>query len=188
MSIKIKSFKLKESFRGIKPFELVFKPGLNVIVGDNGAGKSTLLRLIEDEKMFDGCELCVAEKGVNLRMLDTEKNNPRTQGYFTGNIAYEVGVKFQSHGEVIFPLVEAVRDFKNILVLLDEPESGVSLKNQLKLVKALEDAVKNRCQVIVSSHSYPIILKAGDVFNMDSKTWEKSEDFLKKSLGGLFKG
>ena len=46
----IEKYELLEeiSDRKIDKFELEFRPGINIIVGENGSGKSTLLKLLND--------------------------------------------------------------------------------------------------------------------------------------------
>lgn len=189
----IKEFKLKKEYRTIKPFTLKFKDGLNLIVGDNGSGKSTLLNLIfdasngnenEDEKEIK--EITLSEycqkHGTNVKFFDAEKHNPRIKGSaeFSNDALWDIQSHFMSHGEVIFPMVNSVKSVKNAIVLFDEPEAGVSLSNQKEIYNSLLAAEKNKCQLIVSTHSYVIIKNTPEVFDMETREWIKSETYLKK--------
>lgn len=181
--IYLKSFNLKSIYRTIEPFTIKFKEGLNIIVGENGSGKSTLLQLLaypEDNKEIKD----IKANPVNFRFFDTEKNNPRIKGDLSNskNIGFEVGSHFISHGEAMIPIIMAAKDFKDLLLIIDEPEAGISLSNQKKILGALNKAIENNCQVVVSTHSYVLIKSVPKVFNMDDKTWVDSKEYLDKVL------
>lgn len=176
----LKSFKLKQEYRGMPVFNLKFKEGLNVIVGDNGSGKSSLLELITMGPNKLG-SISIAP-GTEYRFLDTERMNPRIKSSFADSkyIAFDLACRFRSHGESMLPLIMGAKDFKNILLLIDEPDAGISLKAQLKVLKIMEDAVKNGCQVVLTTHSYVIIKSVPEVFCMDTRTWMPSTTYLKR--------
>ena len=51
--------------------------------------------------------------------------------YFVGGA---ISARFQSHGETLKAFtVDIISDAKDCILLLDEPESALSLKNQYKL-------------------------------------------------------
>ena len=186
MPLFLKSLTLKETYRDIPPFKIKFKEGINVIAGENGSGKSTLLDLIMTPKSKDNeslKEVVCQEESFEYRFVDSEKHNPRIKTEFSKNIRFEISSRFISHGETMLALITASEDFKGILLLVDEPESGISLNNQKKVFKTLEKAVGNNCQVIITTHSYVLIKSVPIIFSMDSKTWVKSEEYLKRVLG-----
>ena len=97
-----------------------------------------------------------------------------------------------SNGESAFRyFTEKVKG--DALYLLDEPENSLSAKNQLELVKFLEDSARFfNCQFVISTHS-PFILsmKGAKIYDMDEcpvgvKRWTKLEaiqtfyEFFKK--------
>lgn len=178
--IYLKSVQLLETYRKIKPFTIKFKDGLNVIVGENGSGKSTLLNLAIDPRNkiiksdYD-------KSHFEYKFLDTEKSNPRikTDCAHSKNIGFEIASRFWSHGETMMPLLSAAEDFKNILLLVDEPEAGLSLNNQKLLLTYFNKAIKNNCQIILTTHSYVIIKSVEEVFCMDTKKWISSKTYLK---------
>jgi predicted ATPase len=178
----IKSLTLKKEFHNIQPFKIEFRDGLNVIVGENGAGKSSLLSLLTDtDHRYKDLISIDYEPGATFRFLDTEKHNPRIKSDCSNspNIAFEVGSHFMSHGETILPLVLASKQFKKIALIVDEPESGISLKNQKKIFDNLQDiSINNDCQVILTTHSYVIMKNTPIVFNMTTKQWITSEKYL----------
>lgn len=184
MSIYLRSFQLKEEYRGIKPFTVKFRKGLNVIVGENGAGKSSMLGLIcpgpysnkEEKKLI---ELDYAP-GSNFKFFDTEKNNPRIKSHIEHG--FDAFSRFMSHGQAMLPMMEASEEFKSILLVVDEPEAGISLSNQKKVLAAFNKAISNDCQVIISTHSYVLINSIDKVFCMESKKWISSKTYLKRVL------
>jgi predicted ATPase len=180
----IKTFSLLKEWHEIKPFKMTFKDGFNIVVGENGSGKSTLLHLMTDNetsglKDFRKIEY---EPGSNFRFLDTEKQNPRIQSssQFSVNLRYEIGSHFISHGEAMLPLVLASKEFNDIVLIIDEPEAGISLQNQKKIFDTLQKIChENNCQVIMTTHSYVMIKNIDKVFDMCTKKWITSEKYLK---------
>jgi predicted ATPase len=176
-------FKLKKKLYTIKPFTIEFKDGLNLIVGDNGSGKSTLIALltksdyeqdIKELTLTDDCKI----NGTEFKFFDTEKQNPRLKHEIEH--MYDVASHFMSHGEAIFPMVSAVETMKDIVVFVDEPEAAVSLKNQKIIYDSFIEAEKNNCQLIICTHSYVLIKNCDEVFDMGSRKWVKSNEYLKQ--------
>lgn len=176
----LKKVILKKEFCNIKPCTINFQEGLNVIVGENGSGKSSLLKLITGENFKETRKLFV-EPQTTFRFLDTEKDNPRIKNNIehSKNIGFDLNARFVSHGEAMLPLILASQDFKDILLIVDEPEAGISISNQKKIVEAFKKVVENGCQIILTTHSYVIINSVDKIFSMDKLQWIKSKEFLK---------
>jgi len=184
----LESFKLKVEHRGIKPFICEFRKGLNVLVGENASGKSTILGLMGKNDPFNkwkgvfSIKLIDTEKN-KFRFLDTEKDNPRLKNIESSkNIGYQLASHFASHGEAMLPLIKTCKYFKNEIIFIDEPEAGISLKNQKAILRALKASVKNGCQVIITTHSYVLIKGVKEVFSLDKKKWVSSQEYLKENL------
>lgn len=173
-----------KEYQKIKPFSMEFQTGLNAIVGENGSGKSTLLDLLQEK---NSVSKITAKKGTQTRFLDTERANPRTKALDPDDpmlFRFSIGSRFMSHGEVMLPMIQACEDFKDLVLIIDEPEAGLSLKNQKGVLESLLKAVNNGCQVIIATHSYIIISNIPEVFSMDEKKWIKSSDYLNGGKNG----
>jgi predicted ATPase len=179
----LKKLIVTKEFRGIQPFTLELKDGINIIVGENGIGKSSLLSLISNETYKKYVKFDV-EPNTTFRAFDTEKDNPRikTDMNTMKNPAFSLNARFVSHGEAMLPLIKAIKDFNDCLIIIDEPEAGLSIFNQRKILKVFKESItKNNCQIILTTHSYVIIENAKQVFSMDNKKWIKSDEYLKNS-------
>ncbi|MDO8640868.1 MAG: AAA family ATPase [Nitrosarchaeum sp.] len=183
MALFLKSFELKQKYRDIKPFSVKFRDGLNIIVGENGSGKSTLLHLLTDCQ--DKNLAAIKADHVDTKFLDTEKMNPRIKGidYATnGTLGFVLGSRFVSHGQSMLPLVLASKDFKDLVLFVDEPEAGISLKNQQKIVESFHKTVNNNCQIVATTHSYVIIKSVPEVFDLDTRKWISSQSYLSRVI------
>jgi len=170
------SFELIKEYRKIQPFSFKFKPDLNVIVGENGSGKSSLLHLITN--LQQNKDVCKAEYTLgDYSFLDTEKQNPRTKSLNDQQETFDfaVNARYVSHGEAMLFLLDYAKKLKDTVIIVDEPESGLSLFNQKKIFESF----RNGCQVIIATHSYVMIKLAKEVFCMDTKLWSSSIDYLK---------
>ena len=164
--------------------------GVTAIVGDQGCGKSTLLKGLQAQDKFLNIQLTpLGLKGVSSYYFDAEHMNPRTTDpnlYTKANgedkgIGYAGSIlsRFKSHGEVLKGYtVDCLKKAKDSVVLLDEPESGLSLRNQYKLWVEIKAASERGCQVILATHSLVIIQSVEDVLSLEHGKWMKSEDFV----------
>lgn len=190
--IYLNSLTFKNDYRNLtKGFTIPLRE-ITLLVGDQGSGKSTVLTLL---KQADSTTLDIdltdftKNRGVNSYYFDTESMNPRVSSlddYTTPSGASKgIGVagflqsKFQSHGQVMeLFTVEMLPKAKDSVILLDEPESGLSIKNQYKLIKGIEKAKDNRCQLVIASHCIPVIQHFNEVFDMEKGLWVSSKDYL----------
>lgn len=170
---------------------------VNLFVGNQGCGKSTLLELIQKNHKDIELKFC---ESINLKELrtfyfDSEKDNPRIKNpqLYTNASGQNIGIgfgnaiksRFKSHGEIlekftIFPILKA----KDCVIILDEPESGLSITNQFKLVEAIKVAVKNNCQFFISTHCYPLI-ESFNVVSLEHKSKMSGKDFINLIKGEL---
>lgn len=167
---------------------------VNLFVGNQGCGKSTLLTLLQ--KNHPGLEITISEytkkNGVNSFFFNSELDNPRVKDpeMFTtpggGSIGIGIGgalaSRFMSHGEVLESFViNPLREAKNCVIILDEPESGLSITNQFRLIQAIKEAVKNGCQLFMATHCYPLI-KEFDVISLEHYEKMSGTEFIEKTF------
>lgn len=185
---------IKQAYRCFSAnFEIVPEQ-LTLLVGDQGSGKSSLLELLNQydrNRAIIDIELTEeAEKnGVQTFYFDTEKNNPRVvdpmkytniDGTNRGiGLGGALQTRYQSHGEVLqYFTVEPLARAKDCVVFIDEPEVGLSLRNQYKLVRSIRTALDNNCQLFVSTHCLPVISAFDNVYSMEHRRWMSSNDFV----------
>ncbi len=89
------------------------------------------------------------------------EESPRQAAFYRGEIdqilaLYGGALEEMSHGEGFLRLFEK-RIVPGGVYLIDEPEAALSPQRQLALLSLLKQAVADRCQFIIASHS-PIVL------------------------------
>ena len=170
----LKKVKFKETFNCFKKNKTFkFKEGVNLLVGEQGSGKSSLLQAITSLNIlsfdFDGDN--------QYKFLDLEKHNPRKKSEYVDN-AFDVHSRFMSHGESNNLLLGEIKKAKNIMILLDEPDSNLSIRSCHKLIKLFNDTVKRKCQIIAAVHN-PIIINAyPEVLSLEHNKWMSSKNFI----------
>ena len=186
---------LLNDYRCLKKGLTIEFKGITLLVGDQGTGKSTILESLHrcgsGEKRVINLTLTekATKNGVQSFYFDTEKHNPRLkdpQYYSTPNggstgIGYTSAIqsRFQSHGEVLKTFtVNAIKKAKDCIVLLDEPESALSLRSQFDLVKAVADASERNVQFIISTHCLPLIESVLHVYSVEHLCWMGSREFI----------
>jgi predicted ATPase len=181
-----------EDFRTLKSGFSFSCIGINLLVGDQGSGKSTLLHLLKENSNKLQVELsedCL-KSGITTYFFDTENDNPRTKdpqlyaspsgknrGIGYGNALMS---RFQSHGETIKSLVlNPIKQAENCIVFLDEPESGLSLRNQYKLVDEIHRAIQRNVQFFVATHSLILIESCPIVVSLEHGEVMANTQFIK---------
>lgn len=163
---------------------LEFRKNVTFIIGENGSGKSTLIEAIAINAGFN-------PEGGNRNFNFTTNDSHSTlfndlklirsayrekDGFFLRaesfyNVAtaidqYQVQYNYGgslhkcSHGESFLALVKN-RFSGNGLYIFDEPESALSLTNQLTLMLLIKELVDKDSQFIIATHS-PILMAYPD--------------------------
>lgn len=187
----ISSFTITKDHRCFKQGESYDLRPLTILVGDQGCGKSTLLDGLQEHRDFLSCELIdkALRKGVKSFYFDSEKMNPRLKdpAIYTTPAGKDRGIgfknalvsRFASHGEIMVNFtVECFKKASESVIIVDEPESGLSLRNQFKLWNEIQNAVNRKCQVLVATHSLVLIQGAESVLSLEHKRWMSSEEFI----------
>lgn len=164
---------------------------VNLLVGNQGCGKSTLLKLLHQNHKDVEITLSeeVIKKGISTFYFDTESGNPRLTDpqLFTNPNGTNKGIgmrgalmtRFESHGETLKRYtVDALSKAKDCVIFLDEPESGLSITNQFKLIESINGAVKNNCQLFIATHCYPLI-EMFDIISLQHNKKMSGIEFIK---------
>tara|TARA_R110000737_G_scaffold213289_3_gene230424 strand:- start:1069 stop:1776 length:708 start_codon:yes stop_codon:yes gene_type:complete len=159
---------------------------ITLLVGDQGCGKSTLIDYIRKVSQ-EGSSSVIKEDDDNvltgIRLFDLEHDNPRTKdsrGLTNDNFLSTTLTKFGSHGEALQPILSDVMDCKNTLILLDEPETSLSLRSQLKFIQEVKVAAFNGCQIIMATHCMEIINEFPDnILNLETGEYMNPRSFKK---------
>lgn len=143
-------------------------------VGENGSGKSTLVEAVAVRSGLN------VEGGSRNLAFETRSTTSllheaielvwhlqparafflRAETFYNTATAYEaVGIRGyheRSHGESFLDAVQGQIQ-PPAFVLMDEPESALSVTGQLSLMRAMHDLVHLGCQFLIATHS-PILL------------------------------
>lgn len=178
----IKKISFPNDFRCFKAgWSMEPKPGLNLLVGDQGCGKSTLLELLGNNHRHIADYTLENHELVETFFLDTEKNNPRGLSDLSDThlpAAVAIGSRWKSHGETILQLVLTSSQAKDSILFVDEPEAGLSVRSQFKVLNALQKAQKQGCQIFVATHSQILIEAVDSVFSLEHNAWMTPQDFI----------
>jgi predicted ATPase len=67
---------------------------------------------------------------------------------------------------------------KNVVLFLDEPESGLSIRSQYRILESINKAKNNGCQIFIATHSAILINSVDKVLSLEHKKWMNSGDFI----------
>ena len=152
---------------------------LVMLTGENGSGKSTLLHSIHyalKNEQADGYVYKLDRGGVKkgkVFLFDAEQHNPRMQlEVFKDQPEMLEFLQLASHGQVMlamfrtnFPSLES-----GTTLLLDEPEMALSVSNQRRVLKMLQELVAERgFRIICATHSPALVEDPSTyVINLDN--------------------
>jgi predicted ATPase len=159
---------------------------LIMLTGENGSGKSTLLHSIfyalKNEQVDGFVYRWQAVDGVDrssVYLFDAEQHNPRMQmQHFEDQPQMQEFLQSASHGQVMLSLFrESFPKLPNgTILLLDEPEMALSVSNQRRILKMLQELVdQKQFRIICATHS-PVLLDSAEtyVINLD--------DYINKNI------
>lgn len=152
---------------------------VTVVVGDNGAGKSTLLEAIavglgvNPEGGSRHARFATGDEDYPEWLICSRAHNPRDVYFLRGETFLNLSeyhhqihspenpdplsdLPFLSHGQGLLALVER-RFHSDGMIILDEPEDGLSYPRQVEVVTQLERLAVQGAQVILATHS-PVFL------------------------------
>ena len=152
---------------------------VTVVVGDNGAGKSTLREAIavglgvNPEGGSRHARFATGDEDYPEWLICSRAHNPRDVYFLRGETFLNLSeyhhqihspenpdplsdLPFLSHGQGLLALVER-RFHSDGMIILDEPEDGLSYPRQVEVVAQLERLAAQGAQVILATHS-PVFL------------------------------
>ena len=152
---------------------------LVMLTGENGSGKSTLLHSIHYALRGEKVEGFAYKldrgnvKSGKVFLFDAEQNNPRMQlDLFKDQPEMMEFLQLASHGQVMLAMFQ--QNFPSLepgtTLLLDEPEMALSVSNQRRILKMLQELVdKRNFRIICATHS-PVLMDAPEtyVINLDN--------------------
>lgn len=186
-----------EDFRCYKKDEKIeFNDKLTVITGDNGSGKSTLISSIrsmfkikwsfsDDPQCYNKVVLDCKNLEGKLTYLDLTqdlyKTSPEIQ---THDIDTYLSALHSSSGEgsflQILKLIEKEAAGSDLLIL-DEPERGLSIKKQNIILKIIDHINKlhPNLQIILITHSDLLMCLNENVFSTSHKKYISIQEYMK---------
>jgi predicted ATPase len=128
----------------------------------------------------------VIEQNVhkNSFINDYKKNHTDNSGYMKPqNIINMWDMQTDSNGESTIDFLNSLKDIKDSFIVLDEPETSLSIKTQLKMRKLLNTISKNN-QLIIVTHS-PIFMElSNEVYDFELKSWVNTKNYLYNQYNG----
>lgn len=94
------------------------------------------------------------------------------------------GYKEQSHGQVMLPLLLANKDVKGKTLFFDEPEAGLSIRSQYKVMEHFRKLSKNN-QLVIATHSPIFMEEVGEVYSLEHRKIISATDFINWQKGLL---
>lgn len=108
--------------------------------------------------------------------------NPNSKDFMNLSVGYMFAQE-ESHGESMIPILDYLLDnAHNAIIFMDEPETALSIRNQVRIaLKMKKSAEENNNQIIVSTHSLPIVELFETCFDMESRRWYDADDYINES-------
>jgi predicted ATPase len=89
-----------------------------------------------------------------------------------------------SNGETTIDFLASISKLTNSLIVLDEPETSLSIKSQIKQMKQLKTLSKQN-QLVIVTHS-PIFMKlARRVYDFEKKQWVEAKQYIQEQFGSF---
>jgi predicted ATPase len=82
-----------------------------------------------------------------------------------------------SNGENNLDFLNSLQTISNALIVLDEPETSLSIKSQCKIVKVIKKLARKN-QIIIITHSEILMKLASEVYDFEMKKYVETEKYL----------
>jgi len=169
-----------------------FRPGVNLLVGDQGCGKSSLMNAIRlSDRKNPVVEVVLGQRGAKVFAFDFERDNPRMRSMSSeGDLSYQMKAAWGSHGESVksilsglLPAVQGqLRKHPDLtpLVLLDEPDIGLSIRSCYRVIGVLLKLEALGAQILCAVHNPTVIEAFPQVLSLEDREWLASEVFIER--------
>lgn len=173
--------KFKKKYRSFeKDDEFSFSNGVNILVGDQGCGKSTLLELITNAFKKESQIINLDSSELKSIYFDFEKHNPRVAKV---KARIDDFYRKMSHGQMMNIILARLDAEKNLLIIMDEPDCGLSMRSCFKLIDLMNNSASSKnCQIIASIHNPVIIENYENVLCLETKKWVSNSEFISSQI------
>ena len=205
----LNSITFLEDIRTIKKDTVIeFNSNITVISGDNGTGKSTIVQslfrnLASDNKTTFGSNVNIPNdireakitvntskeyKKDNIIYLDAVEGLLKNLSYFDNdNMTLQISCMGKSSGEgLLMQLAELNNneELNSSILILDEPERGLSIKQQITLAKYFKFLSKNNpnLQIIIVSHGFGVLTAFDTMYSTNDFEYITTEDYITSML------
>lgn len=162
---------------------IIFRPGVNLLVGEAFCGKSTLLQLLCDlasppsEWQDKASSLArMAGRAQNVQSLNLRA--PFGESGSFSDMHKLLKSSTLSHEGMIEALLDTLTDKEPTLVLLDELDIAFSPKGAEVLARRLEDVAHQGHQIVAAAYSPIMIASQPEVFSVEQGRWLDPSEFL----------
>lgn len=188
----LKSIKFTDKWRCFeKGFSVMFRDGVNLLVGDQGTGKSSLYQalVVHGIQKPRGIKLPrkadvpleFTRKGEPRPILafDFEHDNFRTKTWFDDSMTFHVVSMFSNHGETVKALMGQWSEVdKPAFVLVDEPDMALSIRLCYRLADSFKHVATQGGQVVATAHNPIVIGEFAEVYSLEHRKWMSGSEFI----------
>ena len=87
-----------------------------------------------------------------------------------------------SNGETTIDFLTSISKVEHCLIILDEPETSLSIRSQLKMLKLLKKLSKQN-QLIIITHSEIFMTLTKQVYDFETKQYIETKDYVMSQYG-----
>lgn len=196
----------KKDFRTFKEGDTIdIKKPLLVLVGLNACGKSTILDCLREEFKIDddsylkgppgtykeAIRIEKSDKKFDTRYFDFHSGDKKYSGSFGNDMSGQMSAMRASSGlgSIIQFNNTKIKNLKDSLIMLDEPDRGMALKLQMSFADMfLKMVFINGNQMVISTHSTYIMDVGeliGQIYSVEHKRFfDTKKEFLDEHLKG----
>lgn len=125
----------------------------------------------------------IIEKEIHkTSFLDTISKNIQEKAFQKKSIMNDTLLMFNmqeaSNDENSLDFFESLTNIENSLIVLDEPETSLSIKSQLKVSKLIKE-LSTKNQIVLITHSEYLMRMSNKVYDFEQKKYLDTEQYIK---------